>query len=119
MAKEAPFLGEGVGRGVAELERSAHVVEKRGGEQQVGAEARVELRGLAAERGDADRMLEQAAGVAVVAFRRRWKLTQPAPDRLVREEAVDRRLQAGMGDLGGEELEKPVELVGVAPHRGR
>ena len=59
------------GRSAAELERPADVVEERRGEQEVGAQARVELRRLAAERRDADGVLEQAARVGVVAVGRR------------------------------------------------
>ena len=44
-------------------------MQERGGKQEVGAQARVELRRLAAERRDPDRVLEQPAGVAVVAVR--------------------------------------------------
>ena len=46
------------------------VVEKPRREQEVGAQALVELCGLAAERGDADRVLEEAAGPRVVALLR-------------------------------------------------
>ena len=61
-------VGVNVGR-AAELERAPDVVQQRGREQEVGAEPRVQLRRLAAERRDADRVLEQAARVAVVAVR--------------------------------------------------
>ena len=67
MAEQASLLGRAERRAGSELARAADVVEERGGEQEVGAEARVELRSLAAERRDADRVLEQPAGVAVVA----------------------------------------------------
>ena len=45
-------------RRAADLEHAADVVDERGGEEQVGAEPRVELRRLTAERRDADRVLE-------------------------------------------------------------
>ena len=77
VAEQAPLLGEPVRRGGAELERAADVVQERGGEEQVGAESRMELRRLAAERGDADGVLEQAAGVAVVPVRGRGQPAQP------------------------------------------
>ena len=51
--------------------RPSDVVEERSCEQQVAAQPRMELRRLAAERRDADRVLEQPAGVRVVAVRRR------------------------------------------------
>ena len=54
----------------AELERAADVVHERRREQQVAAQPRMQLGGLAAERRDADRVLEQAAGVGVVAVGR-------------------------------------------------
>ena len=41
-------------------------MQEGGGEEEVGAQARVELRRLAAERGDADGVLEETARVAVV-----------------------------------------------------
>ena len=47
--------------------------------EQVGAEPRMELAELAADRRDADRVLEQAAGVDVVAVRRGRQRAQPAP----------------------------------------
>ena len=47
------------------------VVDERRREQQLAAQPRMELRRLAAERRDADRVLEQAAGVGVVVVGRR------------------------------------------------
>jgi len=117
---EQPALG-GLpeARARLELDRAADVVEKRGGEEKVGAQARVELAELAADRRDADRMLEQAARVVVVGVRRGREGTHPAADLRVADEAADRRGEPGVGDLAGQELEEPVELVGVAPHRRR
>ena len=66
VAEEAPLLGLAERRAAAELDRAPDVVEQRRGEEEVVAEARMELRRLAAEGGDADGVLEQAAGVAVV-----------------------------------------------------
>ena len=65
----------------AELARAADVVQQRGGEQQVGAQPRVELRRLAAERGDADRVLEQPAGVGVVRLGGRQRTAAPRGHR--------------------------------------
>ena len=55
------------GRPALELARAADVVEQRGRQQQIGPQPRVQLRRLAAERRDADRVLEQPARVGVVA----------------------------------------------------
>src|SRR5207247_5661428 len=66
---EEPTLGgRREGGPATELERPADVVEERGGEQQIGAQARVELSGLAAERRHADRVLEEPARVRVVSL---------------------------------------------------
>jgi uncharacterized protein (DUF1015 family) len=77
----------------------------------------VQLRGLATQRRDADRVLEQPAGVAVVTVRRCRQRAEEAPNLAVAEKAPDRRAQTGMCDLGGEEVEEAVELVRVAPKR--
>ena len=80
----------------------------------------MKLRGLAAERGDADRVLEEAARVAVVPVGARGG--QPphgGPDLRVSDERVHDGDQPRMGNLGGKELEEAVELVGIAAERGR
>lgn len=61
-------------------------------------------------------MLEQAAGVAVVAVGRGRERAHPAADVLVAEDALHDRLQAGVGDLAGEVVEEAVELLRVAAH---
>ena len=66
VAQEAPLLGRPVERSGTELDRPANVVQERGGQQDVAPQARVELCRLAADRGDADRVLEEAPRVAVV-----------------------------------------------------
>ena len=71
VAEQAALLGRPEGRRTAQLAHAAQVVQERRGEQQVGAEARVELRGLAGEGRDADGVLEQAAGIRVMRLRRR------------------------------------------------
>ncbi len=63
-------------------------------------------------------MLEQSARVAVVAVgsgggERAIERAQLG----IAHEQLDERRQPGMGDLGGEELEEPVELVRVAAKR--
>ena len=74
----------------------------------------MELRRLAAERRDADGVLEQAAGVGVVVVGRRRIGGEVAR----REHGAHGRGEAGMRDLAGEELEEPLQLVGVAAQRG-
>ena len=68
MAEEATFLGLAERGAPCELANPAEVVEERGGEKEVGPESRVKLGRLAAERGDADRVLEQPAGIAVMSI---------------------------------------------------
>ena len=104
-----------------ELDRATDVVQQRGGEQEVVAQARMELGGLAAERRDADRVLEQAAGVAVVPVRPGGgERAERRPDAR-RRRGRPRRAPArpGCDDLAREEVEEAVELVGIAAHRGR
>ena len=119
MAEQPALGGLPESRAGLELDRAADVVQERGGEEQVGAEARMQLAELAADRRDADRVLEQAAGVVVVAVGGGGQRAEPAADLRVAEDAPDGRLQPGVRDLAGEELEEAVELVGVAAHRRR
>src|SRR5439155_25892778 len=97
-------------------ERGADVVQQGGGQDQVGAQPGVELAELAADRGYADRVLEQPARVDVVAVGRGRERTQPLPCLGV-EDGGDGRLQPRVGELCGEEVEEPVQLVRVAAHR--
>jgi hypothetical protein len=46
-----------------QLRGPTHVVQQRGCEQQIGAQARMQLRGLATKRRNADRVLEKPTGV--------------------------------------------------------
>ena len=64
--------------------------------EQVRAQARVELRGLAAERRHADRVLEQPARIGVVAVWRRRQRRAAASQSFVADEAT-RRPPAGLG----------------------
>ena len=66
VAEQAPLLGLAEGRAAPELDRAADVVQERRGEQEVAAQPWMQLRRLATQRRDADRVLEQPAGVAVV-----------------------------------------------------
>ena len=74
----------------------------------------MELRRLAAERRDADRVLEQAARVRVVVVRR----CRIRGELAVGEHGAHRRREARVRQLAGEELEEALQLLGVAP-RGR
>ena len=74
----------------------------------------MQLRGLAAHGRNADRVLEQAAGITVVSVgRRRQRPKQPAQVRVV-DETRHRRPKARVHDLRREELQEAVQLVGVA-----
>lgn len=102
-----------------ELERPPDIVEKRGGKEKVGPQARMKLAQLPADRGHADGVLEQPPRVDVVALRRRRQGSKGSPHRGVAEDIGDRGSQTGMRDLRGEKFEKPFQLVGVAPERRR
>ena len=64
--QQAAFLRDLESRARLELARATDVMKERGGEQQVGARPGMELHELPADRGDTDRVLEQAAGVHVM-----------------------------------------------------
>jgi hypothetical protein len=69
---EQPALGcRPEGRRGSELGSSADVVQKRRCNEEVGAEAPVELHDLAADRCHGDCVLEQASGVPMMSGRRR------------------------------------------------
>ena len=120
MSEQPAFLRLSEGGPASCLPRTPDVVQERGGEQEVVPEARVELGGLAAERRDPDRVLEQAAGVAVVAVGAGGgEGAERSSDQRIANERADRRGQALVRDLGREELVEPVELVGVSSQRRR
>src|SRR5439155_25482628 len=77
----------------------------------------MQLGRFTADRGDADRVLEQAARVAVVAVGRRRQRAQRGTERVIGEQAPDSRLQPGVRDLTCQELEEAVERVRVTPER--
>src|SRR5437763_7682723 len=114
MAEEATLLRLPEDGPAAEFERPSHVVQERRREQQVGAEPRVELRGLAAERRHADGVLEQPARVRVVILERRGEVAK----RAAGERLLDGAAQPRVRDLCGEELEEAFELVRLGPKRG-
>ena len=105
-------------RAASELAHPSDVVEQGGGEEEVGAEPLVELRRLAAERRDPDRVLQQPAGIPVVAVRARGgQQAHPLADLAVVEHIADDGREPGVRELRGQELEEAVELVGVPAHR--
>ena len=120
VAEKPALLGLAEGRAAAELADAADVVEQCCGEQEIGAEARMELRCLAAERRDADGVLDEASGVTVMPVGPgRRQRAKRRPDVGVGDERAHDRSEAGVCDLGGEELEEAVELVRVAPKSRR
>src|SRR5918996_3228492 len=120
VSQQATLLGRPERGAAAELANTTEVVKQCRGEQEVGAQARMELRGLATQRRHADRVLEEATRVAVVPVGAgcRERPQGRANIRVTEERAHDGG-KNGMRDLGGEELEEAVELVDVAPKRGR
>ena len=112
VTEQPALVGRRVNAGpAAELEHAADVVDERRGEQQVGSQPRMQLRGLAAERRHADRVLEQPARVGVVVVRRR-RVRARGRDRRARP--APSRSGPGCDDVRDEELEEAGELVGVA-----
>jgi uncharacterized protein (DUF1015 family) len=119
VSEQATLGGRREGRPAAELADTADVVEERRGDEQVGAQPRVELRRLAAECRDADGVLEQAACVAVVTVGSRGRQrAEAAAHGRIGEHRPDEGREAWMRELRGEEVEKTLELVGVAAKRG-
>ncbi len=70
VAEELSLLRRREDRRWPELSRPSDVVDERGCDEEVGTEPRVDLAELAAERCDADCVLEQPAGVRMVAVGR-------------------------------------------------
>jgi uncharacterized protein (DUF1015 family) len=118
VSKEATLLGRSKRGAASELSYAPHIVQERSSEQEVVAETWVELGGLAAERRDADRVLEQSAGIAVMPIcARRRERPERAPDLGVPGEGVDHCCQTLVRDLGRDELEEALELVCVPSQR--
>ena len=118
MPEQPALLRLSEGRTASELPNTPDVVQERSGEQEVVPEARVELSGLAAERRDADRVLEEPACVAMVAVGPgRREGAERGSDLLIANERADGRSDALVRDLRREELVEPVELVGIASQR--
>jgi uncharacterized protein (DUF1015 family) len=108
------LLGGEEERSSVELRVPACVVQKSRGEEEIFPKPRVQLCGLAAERRDGDRVLEQPARVRVVGIRRCREHAQPRAKLRVARETPHQLAEARMGDLRGEELEETVELLEVA-----
>ena len=115
MAEQPALLGRRERRAARELDRTPDIVDERRRQHELGAQPRMELRRLAAERRDADRVLEQAAGVGVVVVGRRRVGAEVA----VGEHRPHGRGEPGVRDLLDQELEEALELGGVAAQRRR
>ena len=77
----------------------------------------MELGGLPTERRNPYGVLQQPAGVPVVAVRScGGKRPKRSADAVVAENPGHRRCEAAMADLAREEVEEAVELLRVAPH---
>ncbi|CAN5188680.1 hypothetical protein BH09ACT13_BH09ACT13_14120 [soil metagenome] len=120
MSEQASFLGLDESRPGTELANTAHVVEQRAREQEVGAKPGMQLGRLTAKRRDPDRMLEQPSGVAVVTVdSSRRKRAKARADLRIPYEGFHELGETWMSNLGGEELEEAVQLVGISPQDGR
>ena len=102
-------------RAAIELAHAAEVVEERGRDEEIRAQPRMHLCNVPADGGDGDRVLEQPAGIGVVGVRRGRQRSQSGAKVRILDEPAHEHVQLGMGDLAGEELEEPVELLDVAP----
>ena len=105
-------------RAAVELGDAAGVVEQRRRDQEIGAQARMNLSDVPADGGDGDRVLEEPARIGVMSVRCSGQDSQPCAKVCVRDEPARERAKLAMRDLAGEELEEPVELVDIAPGFG-
>ena len=85
--EQAPLVRGTEGGPAGQLDRAADVVQERGRKQEVGAQSRMELSHLAADRRDADRVLQEPTRVAVVTFDRCRKRPEPGTEVVVADEA--------------------------------
>ena len=119
VSEEAPLVRRAKRGAAAELSHPADVVQERGREQEVPAETRMELGRLAAERCHADRVLEEAAGIAVVTVGTgRRQRPERRSELGILDHGGDHRRELRVCDLRREELEEAVQLFGV-PAQGR
>ena len=120
VAQQSTLICRSERRSGPEFANPADVVQERSGQHDVVTQPRMKLRRLPAERRHADRVLEEATRIAVVPVRGcGGKGAERLPDVGIPNERVDDGGQPVVRDLGGEELEEAVELVGIAPKRGR
>jgi uncharacterized protein (DUF1015 family) len=120
VTEQATFLRLTKRRAASELSDATHIVKERCGEQEVVAKPRVELRSLATEGRDTDRVLEQPSRIAVMPVGARGgERPKSATSLRVADERVDHGGKAFVGDLRCDELEEAVELVGVSAQRRR
>lgn len=120
VTEQTPLLGLAEARARPELADAPDVVQERGRQDDVGAKPGVELRRLAAQRRDADGVLEETARVPVMAVGAGGrKRAETRSDLRVAEECVDDGSKPVVGDLRRQELEEAVELVRIASHRRR
>ena len=118
VAEQCAFGRRTERRAATELAHPSDVVEQGGRQEEVGAEPLVELRRLAAECRDSDRVLQQPACVPVVAVRARGgQQAHSLADLAVVEHVADDGREPGVRELRGDELEEALELVGVPAHR--
>src|SRR4029453_8819593 len=78
----------------------------------------MELGGLAAQRRDRDRVLEQPARVGVMGVGRRRQGAHALAEDSVSDQAIEPRGTTRMRDLGRKEVEEAVELLDLAPRLG-
>src|SRR4029453_10214801 len=78
----------------------------------------MELGGLAAQRRDRDRVLEQPARVGVMGVGRRRQGAHALAEDSVSDEAIEQLAKPRMRDLGRKEVEKAVEILDLAPRLG-
>ena len=71
MSEEAAFVCLPERRARGQLRDAADIVQKRCGNQKIATQPRMQLNRLTANCGNADRMLEQAAGIRMVILRSR------------------------------------------------
>ena len=118
VAEKSSLVRRSERRARSELADPADVVQERSGEHDVVTQSGMELRRLPAERGYADRVLEETARVSVMAVRSGGgKGPERLPDVGVANERVDDRDEALVRELGGEEVEESVELARVTAKR--
>jgi len=116
---EEPTLDRGLEeRAPVQLPDPSDVVEERRCDQQVAAQAAMELGRVPAKRCYGHGVFQEPTRVAVVAFWRRGQGPEPRSELGVFRKATHESRQPGVGDLADQELEEAVQLLEVAP-RGR